>query len=100
VNQIENVVRRLDRLSVDREQHVAALDARESSCARRRDLGSNDSLGASDPEHAIFHFVPARSKRNVGCRECEETGDDRQREAVPPPTAGALLLTDSRVDPH
>src|ERR1051326_1132675 len=61
----DDVGRRLNRRAVDREQHVAALQACGIRGRSGDDLDRGDPFAALIPEDPVFDFVPARVQRDV-----------------------------------
>jgi hypothetical protein len=75
----DDVLDALDGLAVDRQQHVAALQA-GAVCRRPwRDLIRNDFPARRAPQHAVFHFRPRRALNDIGDGQAQQSRDDDTR---------------------
>ena len=71
---LEDFRARFDRIAVDGDQDIAALDSCLSRGGIGRHLGRRNALGPVRPEHAVFHFMQPRAGRDVGDAERHQDG--------------------------
>jgi hypothetical protein len=74
-----------DGLAVQRQQHVARLDAGAGGRGVFRDFRGDDTGGALEPQHTIFDIVRRRALCNI-CNphhQQQQRRDDRQNRALP-----------------
>ena len=91
VLRLEDVAPRLDRRSVDREQHVARRHAGPLGRRSRRHRHRDHAFAVIGPEHAVLHRVPARLQPDVREAKRHEHRHDGQRERRSPPDEPAAL---------
>ena len=82
---LNDVGRHLHGIAVDGNQHIAALDSRPCGRGAGGYLGRHDALRARRPEHAVFHFVPARAHDDVRDAKHDQHDYDDHRKRRPAP---------------
>ena len=73
----EHIGAALDRLVVDRNQHVAGMHAGAAPGRRGGDFSRDDTDGALDPEHSILDLSRGRARDDV--RQAERQKPERHR---------------------